>query len=479
MSVHFSLRHLAIVLCSATVFAACDSTTIAPTVSGVTVTVDTNPVTMPETVQATATVSPGDAAQTVTWSSSDPSRATVDASGVVTPLLQGPVTITATSTADATASGSVVLNIVCPAPRPVDANVQGDTRWENWIPDPSCFDYLVGTFLSVNDETLTIEPGTVVGFKSNSRLRMVDNGVINAIGTAEEPIWLKGSEEQPGHWPGVVFQNARLDGNTLDYVIIEYGGAGPNGTFLGANLEVLGDSRVSITNTVIRHSLGFGLYVQEAASLTTFESNHLTSNAAQGAYVSARIVGALGAGNDFSGNGIDQIRVETGTNNHLLESATWLDHGLPYFLAYLNGRQWNITNATLTLDPGVTLLMSDDLGIKVDPGSHVEAGGTPERPITFDASDAGWGGFSFIDATGNFEDASITNAGSISSGSERAAITVLTLSPDPPGSRVTIGSNVTVSGTEYEIAFGLGDTFASCVGRVFIPSPDTSSDHCI
>ncbi|GAB5535788.1 MAG: hypothetical protein Rubg2KO_20370 [Rubricoccaceae bacterium] len=442
-------------------------------------TVDTNPTAMPETAQATAMISPSDAAQTVTWSSSDPSRATVDASGVITPLLQGSVTITATSTADVTKSGSVVLNIVCSDPRPVDANVQGDTRWENWIPDPSCFDYVVRTFLSLDNETLTIEPGTVVGFTSNSRLRMVNDGVIKAIGTAEEPIWLKGTEEQPGHWAGVVFQNARLDENTLDYVTIEHGGSGPNGTFLGANLEVLGDSRVSITNTVLRHSLGFGIYVQEAATLTAFESNQMTSNTAQGAYVSARIVGALGAGNDFSDNGINQIRVETGTNNHLLESATWLDHGLPYFLAFLNGRQWNITNATLTLDPGVTLLMSDDLGIKVDPGSHVEAVGTTERPITFDASDSGWQGLNFIDATGTFEETSITNAGSISGGSERAAITVLTLSPDPPASRVTFGNNVTVSGTDYEIAFGLGDTFAPCVGRVFIPSPDTSADHCI
>ena len=47
------------------------------------------------TLQLTATVTPENADQTVTWSSSDETLATVDANGLVTALRYGKVTITA------------------------------------------------------------------------------------------------------------------------------------------------------------------------------------------------------------------------------------------------------------------------------------------------------------------------------------------------------------------------------------------------
>lgn len=73
-------------------------TTLAtPAVDSVTVTPDTASIAVDDTVQLTATVSPSGADQTVAWTTSDATKATVSATGLVTGVAAGSATITATA----------------------------------------------------------------------------------------------------------------------------------------------------------------------------------------------------------------------------------------------------------------------------------------------------------------------------------------------------------------------------------------------
>lgn len=64
-----------------------------------------------ETVQLTATVAPANAPATVTWTSSDAAKATVDANGLVTAVAAGSATITATSTIDSGKSDTATITV--------------------------------------------------------------------------------------------------------------------------------------------------------------------------------------------------------------------------------------------------------------------------------------------------------------------------------------------------------------------------------
>ncbi len=89
------------------------------TVSPASVTLDPN-----DTQQLTATVdaTPASADKSVTWTSSNPSVATVSESGLVTAVAQGTATITATSNLDNTKSGTCNITVNAPAaPIPVTA----------------------------------------------------------------------------------------------------------------------------------------------------------------------------------------------------------------------------------------------------------------------------------------------------------------------------------------------------------------------
>lgn len=666
---------------------ACDSNPADPpeednTVTGVTVTAEANPVKLPTTVQMTATVAPAGAPQTVTWTSSHPDLATVDGSGLVTAHRQGTFTITATSTANPSKSGTVALGVECPDPRLVTDNLREDTTWENWVPDPTCFDYIVQDALSINDTELIIEPGAVIGFEAGLGLRVRSAAGLNAVGTAEEPILLTGTtktrgfwkgvslenlsrtdiviahttieytggasisgtqdaslmtteevtvrienstfrqssgyglslsqhttitgaggntmtenalgsafafgaavkhltqggstltgndvdvvmvhpttidddavwatgtyrilpgngaqaftvtdpgsltlgagvqlhfeenqallvrsgagfsavgtaqepilitgtEAVPGHWQGLWFFGTDNPMNRLDHVIIEYAGDNRNGFDVNdANLLLRPDggvnTMVTVSNTTLRGSAGYGLAARTPARLPGFENNTMTDNALGPAAIDAPIVDDLQASNSFAGNAIDEILVQIGTGLHLTESLLWRNLGVPYFMKRHNSVQWQVqgANTTLTIEPGVEMRFDELTGVSIQQEATLIAVGTAQAPILLRGKDGvGWRGLDFFDGAGTFDHVMIEDGGAEAWGlvSGRAgSITIRTVNTqNPPASSITLTEEVSLSGLEFDVVFGHGDTYATgCPDNVSVPTNDSREEHC-
>ena len=104
-------------LATLTVLAACGDGSTTPTASvrGVAVTPNPATVTAGQSITLTATVDAASGvAQTVTWASSDATIAAVDATGRVTGIQAGNVTVVATSTADVSRKGAAAITVRSP-----------------------------------------------------------------------------------------------------------------------------------------------------------------------------------------------------------------------------------------------------------------------------------------------------------------------------------------------------------------------------
>ncbi|MFH1537039.1 MAG: right-handed parallel beta-helix repeat-containing protein [Patescibacteria group bacterium] len=117
--------------------------------------------------------------------------------------------------------------------------------------------------------TLTIEPGTVVKFKHDRNYETfyraglsTDGGTIIAKGTPNEQIWFTSDAEEPinGDWNGIALENT--DDSVFDYTIVEYGEMG---------IEQF-DSKVPVTNSIIRWSNAEGLYAERSEPYFAFNT---------------------------------------------------------------------------------------------------------------------------------------------------------------------------------------------------------------
>ncbi|MFZ4664576.1 MAG: hypothetical protein ACOYNY_46715 [Caldilineaceae bacterium] len=223
--------------------------------------------------------------------------------------------------------------------------------------------YLVQGEVTVdNGVTLLIEPGAIVKFNDDSLFNI--DGVLNARGTAENPITFTSSKDDlaggdtngdgsasapaPGDWTMIRFRDPSNDINSIiEYAILRYAGEN-RGTGYGAlHLEA---ASPTIINTVIEESFGYAIS-GDVASFPTLVGNRLARN----------------GGNGFV------IR-----EGQMTTSGVWRNIDMAYTLlrpiAIREG-------ATLTLDPGVVVKFADD-GY-VDVYGAFKAAGTVDEPVIF------------------------------------------------------------------------------------------------
>lgn len=427
----------------------------------ITVSIVTNPIEMPAPAQVTASVSPSDADQSVSWSSSDEAVATVDANGLVTPLLAGSVTITATSTVDPSVSGSVSLGIECPDPRVVDSGITSDETWENWIPDPLCFDYVVEVDVDMNGPTLTIEPGTVVGFQEDVRMRVRGSAGLVADGTEAEPIVLRGFDGVRGFWEGI-----EIDSDFPEHVIAhtwiehtsgEVPGPGPS----PAGLKLSSDITIRLEHSFFRASEGYGMFLDENVEVLGEGGNTWTENALGPVYTFASEVDDLLIGESvLTGNDFAPVHVSPNTISH---DASW-PYGLFQIIDH-PGQGFNVLGS-LTLGPGVEIRFEEGEELLwVGPTGYLAAVGTEVAPVRLTGVEpvpGYWGGVQFMGSNhtmNRLENVIVEYGGGVLNDTEIA--NVMVEFDGGVGSRVEISNSVLRASAGYGIFVEVGTNLAT------------------
>lgn len=121
---------------------------------------------------------------------------------------------------------------------------------------------------------VTIEAGTELSFKSEGNLDIRNGGALTAVGTSGSPIIFTGRQAISGYWDGIQFFTGSL-ANTLDNTIVEYAGRAGAGNTEGLIGVFFTDSRVDVSNSILRHSATNGIWLHDNTSGThtgnTFE----------------------------------------------------------------------------------------------------------------------------------------------------------------------------------------------------------------
>jgi len=334
-----------------------------------------------ESVQLSATVAVrGYASSAVVWSSDDPTVANVDASGLVLGVSEGSATVNATSVADESKHAHVAV-IVEPILELELCGTIARNRTLDIIDTPYV---LCPGGASVTDgAVLRVEPGvTVVSDGGGLHIRSAYTdfayrqfhpaGVIYAIGTADAPIRFEGARAEAGSWGGIRITSAD-ERNHLSFVEVAHGGAGDR-----YNLELTGQARVTITDSLFRDALGYGAFVGSATvDLSGFARNTFRGNTGAGMRIDLAHMPYLDVASTFAANGVDAIEVRSGTTLSGPETYVWPRTLAPFWLT----RGINV-DTHLVVEPGFHSVASGSW-VRVRSGGTIAAVGTPLEPISF------------------------------------------------------------------------------------------------
>ena len=274
-------------------------------------------------------------------------------------------------------------NITDPNEENNDDNVEHNSSIssdETWDKDKV---HIISGYVSITNATVTIEPGATVIFKDAADLTISTGGGLIADGTTAA-ITFTGETKQPGFWDYIEFRSDAVNANCImRNCVIEYGGGYSTN---GAMVYI--ENNVEISNSTVRHSESNGVEIDENAA-PLFNGNTITSNAKSPIVGDFENLGYIGQGS-YSGNGNDFIDLLSGT---LTDNATLLMQDIPY---RMNGYN-NIDNATLTIEPGTTILMNANADITINTGAGFIADGTPAEAIVFTGATAQNGFWDYIE----------------------------------------------------------------------------------
>jgi len=283
------------------------------------------------------------------------------------------------SNANGQSKDKVLITAAVIDPIVIDANIRAKLTLNDRIDNPAIPDYIVNANVSVNAE-LEIKPGVVIAFARDTRLEINDGaGVLLAKGDSAKPIRFIGKETTKGFWSGVTFRSSS-SANTLEYVQVLHAGSKPLYSTTKAGMAVLGSkAEVNIKHCLFEANAGYGLYIQQGASLASFEKNNFKDNSEAGLLLSAENVKNLDTDSKFTnGNGRNVVEIfASSLPKNTTAEVVWkgFKDKTPYRILE------NLTSdANWKLLPGVTIEVGRGGFITIDDG-YFNAVGTETNKI--------------------------------------------------------------------------------------------------
>lgn len=145
--------------------------------------------------------------------------------------------------------------------------------------------------LIMRDGDLNIEPGVILEMGSNVELNTYNSntatGRIKALGTASDPIIIRGVEDVVGYWKGISIGTNQT--NEINYVNISNAGSGTVNTLdpdypAGIFVTESNVGRASINNCVISKTSGYGI-CYGASSNVTLSGNTYSGNTSSDTFI--------------------------------------------------------------------------------------------------------------------------------------------------------------------------------------------------
>src|SRR5688572_6345863 len=256
-------------------------------------------------------------------------------------------------------------------------HINTPTTLEDRNTDPNIIDYYANKDIWVSSE-LTIKPGVVIGFAEDTYLNINTGGTISAIGTSDKKIKFVGKTAQKGFWKGIiVYSNSSA--NNFTHTEILHGGSQIILDGRKAALALFEYARVSVNNTTVSQSGGFGMYFRENGIVVNFAANTITNNQEAPLLLSANQVAMLDEATTFTGNNGRNVVEVMGSSISGSTNVTWpafADSTPIRFLGTVDARTgW-------TLKPGTTIEVAEDFRINVEIGGYLNAVGSPAKKIT-------------------------------------------------------------------------------------------------
>ena len=337
------------------------------------------------------------------------------------------------------ASGSVVSGNAVNAIVLTGSRIAGDLTWHG-----GDLPIVVDSSLNV-DAALTVEPNTVVKFRSDRRQIIVGRGSIGAVGSAESPIYFSSLSDDEacsggqvdcdtnnddgatspsaGEWIGIeIRENAGA--SSFEHVVMRYGGAGTSAPMLNVEAPglVLRDSSLSFSAqdamgidnapaTIERvhyfDNKGNALAVSTAGSTNvTVHESRFERNGGAAIHIEPDVQldladnAVAGAGMDAYSNAFNGVAIETGD---ISRPITWQAGDLPWLVIPRSLIDVD-TGGKLTVEPGAVVKLGEAVRLTVGRGRLELGGASGPRSLvtalTDDACDAS-GGTEVCDSNGD------------------------------------------------------------------------------